>query len=129
MVVVFLDKYRKIHTFFNVFIHLFLVVLGLCFSMGFSLVAMSRGYSLFAVLGLLIAVVSLVAGHKLWSVCASTVVSYGLSSCSSWTLEFRLNSCFAACENFLDQGLNPGLLKCQVDYLPLSHQRSPQINS
>lgn len=53
--------------FLNVYIHLFLVVLGLCLSIGFSLVAMSRGYSLVAVLGLLIAVISLVTGYKHWS--------------------------------------------------------------
>ena len=76
------DKYRKVNSFFfNVFMHLFLVVLGLCFCMGFSLVAMSRGYSLLAVLGFLIAVVSLVAEHKLWRVQASVVVSHRLSSC------------------------------------------------
>ena len=77
------DKYRKVNSFFflNVFMHLFLVVLGLCFCMGFSLVAMSRSYSLLAVLGFLIAVVSLVAGHKLWRVQASVAVSHRLSSC------------------------------------------------
>ena len=34
--------------------------------MGFSPVAASRGYSLVAMCRLLIAVVSLVAGHRLW---------------------------------------------------------------
>ena len=57
-------KIEKYILFLNVYIHLFLVVLGLCLSIGFSLVAMSRGYSLVVVLGLLIAVISLVTGYK-----------------------------------------------------------------
>ena len=43
----------------------FLAVLDFCCGVGFFLVVVSRGYSLAAVLGLLIAVVSLVAGHRL----------------------------------------------------------------
>ena len=46
----------------------------------------------------------------------------GFSSCESWDLEHRLNSCSAACGIFLDQGLNPCLLHWQADSLPLSHQ-------
>ena len=44
---------------------LFLVVLGLHCHSDFSLVAAGRGYSLVTVLGLLIAVVSLAAEHRL----------------------------------------------------------------
>ena len=44
---------------------LFLAVLGLHCHSDFSLVAASQGHSLVAVLGLLIAVVSLVAEHRL----------------------------------------------------------------
>ena len=33
-------------------------------------------------------------------------------------------SCPSACGIFLDQGLNPCLLLCQVDSLPLSHQEA-----
>ena len=47
------------------YIYLFLSVLGLCCCMGFSLVAASGGYSLVAVLGLLIAGASPVADHGL----------------------------------------------------------------
>ena len=54
------------------------------------------GYSPVAVHGLLIEV-------------ASLVVEQGLS-------------CSAACEIFLDQGLNPCLLHWQVDFYPLYHQ-------
>ena len=42
---------------------LFLAMLDLCCCEGFSLVVVSRGYSLFVVHGLLIAVASLVAEH------------------------------------------------------------------
>ena len=46
-------------------IHLFLAVLGLCCSTGFSLDAVSGGYSLVAVPELLIAVASSVVEHRL----------------------------------------------------------------
>ena len=52
------------------------------------LVAVSRGYSLVAVLGLLMAVASLVAQQK-----ALRLPSF--SSCGSQALEHRLNSCGA----------------------------------
>ena len=47
------------------FLNLFLTVLSLCCCTGFSLVALSRGYSLVAVHRLLIAVASLVVEHML----------------------------------------------------------------
>ena len=47
------------------FIYLFLTVLGLHCCVGFSLVAVSGGYSLVAAHGLLTAVASFVAGHRL----------------------------------------------------------------
>ena len=62
--------------------------------MGFSRVADSRGCSLVAVRGLLIAVACLVEEYKLWGMQASEV-AHGLSSCSSWALEQSLNSCGA----------------------------------
>ena len=49
------------------FTYLFLAVLDLCCYAGFSLVVESRGYSLVAVHGFLIAVTSLVAEHRLQS--------------------------------------------------------------
>ena len=49
-------------------------MLGLGRCTGFSLVAVSRGYSLVAVHGLFIAVASLVAEHRLLGVWASAVV-------------------------------------------------------
>ena len=51
------------------------------------------GASPVAVCGLLVAVVSLVAEHSLWEPRASAVVACGLSSCISWALDLRLNSC------------------------------------
>ena len=59
----------------------------------FSLVVASRAYSMVAVCWLLIAVASLVAEHGILGAQASVVVVHGLSSCSSWSLEHRLNSC------------------------------------
>ena len=43
------------------------------------------GFSLVSGGGLLVAVDSLVSEHELWGT--------GLSSCSSWALEHRINSC------------------------------------
>ena len=54
----------------------------------------SRGYSLVTVREL-IAVASLVAEHRLLGARASVLVTHGLSSCGSWTLEHRLNICVA----------------------------------
>ena len=56
---------KLVFFFFLIFVYLFLAVLGLCCSAGFSLVVTSGGYSLVAGHGLLIAVVSLVAEHGL----------------------------------------------------------------
>ena len=46
-----------------------------------SLIVLSEGYSLVAVRGLLIVVISLVAEHRLQGVQASVVVAHGLISC------------------------------------------------
>ena len=62
--------------------------------MDFSLVAESGGQSLVAVCRLLITVASLVE-HGLQDMWASVVSACGLSSCGSWALEHRLNSCDA----------------------------------
>ena len=61
--------------------------------MGFSLVAVSRGCSLVAVLRLVIMVASLVVEHRLWGMPAPVVVTCGLSSCGFQALEPRLDSC------------------------------------
>ena len=46
------------------FIYLFLTVLDVCCSVGFTVVLVSRGYSLVAVTGLLIALASLVMATR-----------------------------------------------------------------
>ena len=55
----------------------------------------SGGCSLVAVPGLLIAVASLAAEHRLQGPQASVIAAYGLSSCESWGLKHRLSSCGA----------------------------------
>ena len=60
--------------------------------LAFSAVAVSRGYSLGAVCGLLIEVASLIAETNSRTHMGSAVVLRGLSSCNSWALEQRLNS-------------------------------------
>ena len=72
---------------------------------------MSRGYSLVAVHGLLIAMASLVAER-------------GLQSAGSVVVVHRL-SCLTARGFFLDQELNLCPLRWEVDSSPLDHQRSP----
>ena len=57
--------YSLTRFFFNLFIYLFLVVLGLCCCVGFSLVSASRGSSLAVVRTLLIALAPLVAEHRI----------------------------------------------------------------
>ena len=73
--------------FFKRFSFIFFTVLGLHCCTGFSLVVESRGYSLVAILRLLMAMDSpLVTEHGLSR-------HMGFSSCSSWALEHRLSSC------------------------------------
>ena len=61
-----------------------LTVLDLCCRVGFSLAVVSRGSSLVAVLGILIAVASLVAGHGRQDTRASVVVAPRLWNTGSW---------------------------------------------
>ena len=75
---------------------IYLLILGCAGSsccMGFFPVAASRGYSLVAMHGLLIAVASLVPERGLSGAHASVVGAGGLSSCGSQALEHRLSSC------------------------------------
>ena len=62
-----------------------MAVLGLHCCTGFSLVVVSRGYTLVAVSRLLIAVASLVAEHELSGTWASVLAAHGLRA-----LEHRL---------------------------------------
>ena len=87
---------------------------------GLSVLAASRGYSV-AVLGLLIAVASLLVEHglqvhglqQLWHA-GSEVVARGLQSASSVVAAHSL-SCSTACGIFLDQGSNLCPLRWQAD--------------
>ena len=92
-------------------IYLILVVLDLPCCLGFSLFAVSRGYSPVTVWGFLVAVTSLVAEQSLG--CKdSVVVAHG-------------HSCSMARELFPDQGSKLCLLHWHVDSLPLNHQGNP----
>ena len=51
------------------------------------------GLLLVVVCGLRIAVASLIGEHGLWGTQASVVAPCGLSSCRSWSLGHRLNTC------------------------------------
>ena len=82
---------------------------------GFSLVSANGGYSLAAVLGLLIVVASLVAKHGLQGRQASVAVAPGLQSTGSIVVVQRL-SCSTACGIFLDQGSKLCLLHWQALY-------------
>ena len=92
-------------------------MLGVCCCPGFSLVAVSGGYSLVAVHGLLIAVASLVPEHGLSGAPSSVAATRGLSR--SWLLGSRAQtrgkglSFSAACGIFLDQGSNSVFLALQ----------------
>ena len=121
-----------LYIFLILFVLFFLALLGLCCCMGwfifsalFSLVAASRSSSPAAVHRFLIAVASLVAEHGLYGVQASVVAACGLSSCGSWSLEHRLNSCgthislLCSMWDLSGSGIKP------LDSLPLSHQGSP----
>ena len=109
--------------FIYLFICLFvcLAALGLrCCARAFSSCG-EQGLFLVAMRGLLIAVASFAAEHRL-QVCglqqlwhmASVVVFHGLQSAGSVVVAQRL-SCSAACGIFPDQGLNQGPIHWQVD--------------
>ena len=59
----------------------------------FSPAAASGGYSLAEARGLLLAVTSLAVEQRLQGTWTSLVAAHWLSSCDSWTIEHRLNSC------------------------------------
>ena len=83
---------RTLHIFYN--IYLFVVALGLCCCVGFSLVAVNEGGSSPVVgRGLLIVVTSPGVKHGLQGEWNSVAVACGSNNCSSQVLEHRLNSC------------------------------------
>ena len=98
------------------FYDLFLAVLGLLCCMGFSPLSASRGYCLAVLLGLLIAVDSLVAEHGLQGVYASVGAADGFSTprlgAHSSRAVLHWLSCCAVYRIFPGQGLNLCLLHC-----------------
>ena len=70
-----------------------MTVLGLRGCLGFPLAAARGGGSLVAVHRLLVAAASLLVELGLLGVWASVAEAHRPSSCSSWALEHRLNSC------------------------------------
>ena len=90
-------------------------MLGLHWYVNFSVVAVSRGYSLVAVQELLLAVDFLVMELELQGAQASVVAAPGLYSTGSVVVIHRLN-CSTACGIFLGQESNPRLLRWQANY-------------
>ena len=105
--------YSSILSFFCLlsFIYLFLAAVGLIAVLELSLIATSGGYSLASVLGLLTAVVCLVAKHGLYRA-GSVVVAY--------TGLVALPHC-----NLPGPGVNQCPLHWQADSQPLDHQGNP----
>ena len=108
----------------KIYFYLFLGVLGLCCCSNFSIGLWPAG----ATLSLRCTSFSLQWLLFLWSTGSrerrSVVAAPGLWSTGSVVVLLGLSRSIA-CGIFLDQGLNPCLLYCQVDSLPLSHQGSP----
>ena len=99
---------------------------SLCCRKSFSLVAVSRGYSLVAVPGF----------SAPWLLLFQSVdpQTCGPHSCSPWALEHRLNSCGAWALQYVKSSWirNRTRVSClhwQADSLPLSHQGSPPLFS
>ena len=99
-------------------------MLGLDCCAGFSPVSESRGCSLVGVR--LIAMVSLVAEHRLSGPRASVVTAPRLWSTGSVVMAHGLR-CSKACVISLDRGSSLRLLHWQADSLPLSHQGKPPV--
>ena len=76
---------------------------------------------------------SLVAEHGLQGTCSSVIATSAFSSCGCQAQELWRTGLAAPWHVLrgilLDQGSNPCLLDWQMDYLPLSHQRSPETVS
>ena len=118
---------------FKFFIYLYLTVLGLHCSTGFSLVVASKSFSLAVVQQLLIVLVFLGVEHRLWDPGASVVAARGCNSCSFRALEYRLSRCgpgawlLPSTWNLPLSGIKPMSPSLAGDSLPLSYQGSPSI--
>ena len=117
-----------IHLFLKTQFYLFIIgCAGSHCCSGFSVAVVTGGCSLAAVLGILTAVVSLVAepGSRAFRVRWLCLPGPGAQAPWLWP---RSRVALQACGIFLDRGSNPCLLHWQVDSLPLSHQGSPPIH-
>ena len=72
-------------------------------------------------------VASLAVEHRLYGAQASVVVGPELWSTGSLAVVHGLSGS-VVCGIFLDHGLNPRLLPCQVESSPLNHLGSPMLN-
>ena len=108
-------------------IYLVLAVLGLHCCLGFSLVAVSRSYSLVVLCRLLIVAASLVVKRWFQVMWASVLqhMSLVVAAPGSRVVVTHWLSCCSTCGIFPDQGLNLYLWHWQADSLPASHQGSP----
>ena len=106
-------------------LYLFMAVLSLHCCVGFSLVAVSWGCSLAAESGLLIAMASLAVERGLQGTWASVVVTWDLSSYSSWTPRHRLNR-GSVTEHMFSMLLNQQYILNKV-YLKEAHLRQRKL--
>ena len=103
--------------------YLFMAVLALCWCGAFSLVVMSRGFSLVAVCEILFSVTPFEQSTS--SRCVGSVVEApGIQRTGPVVVVHGL-SCSVAWGTLLDQGLEPCLLHWHMGSLPVSHQESP----
>ena len=72
-------------------------------------------------------VASLAVEHRLYGAQASVVVGPGLWSTGSLAVVHGLSGS-VVCGIFLDHGLNPHLMNCQVESSPLNHRERPVLN-
>ena len=72
-------------------------------------------------------VASLAVVHRLYGAQASVGVAPGLWSTGSLVVVYALSGSVVR-GIFLDHGLNPLLLHCQVESSPLTHWESPVLN-
>ena len=123
------------HLFFLILLFIYGCAGSSLLLLGFSLVEASRGYllSLLVVLTLLTGVASLIVEHGLLGVRASIVAARSPSSCGSWALGHRLNSCGTRASllrgvwNLPGPGFEPVSPALVDDSSRLSLQGSPQF--
>ena len=137
--------YMYITSFKNLFIHLFMAVLGLHCCTGLFLDAANEGSSLVAECGLLVTVAPPAVEHRLWGARAlrrtgsavhgrqqSQPAGSAVAAPRLWSTESVVAAhglrCSVACPIFPDQGLNLCLLHWQAGSLPLNHRGSPYKN-